>query len=87
LLLVSDGVVEAHNLQGELFGFEQLEHLLAEQPANDLSMLVEMVLARVQDHIGKAEQHDDITIVAVRPQIRSDIARTHEEQAIDYAVV
>ncbi|HEU5088096.1 MAG TPA: SpoIIE family protein phosphatase, partial [Roseiflexaceae bacterium] len=87
LLLVSDGVVEAHNVQGELFGFEQLEHLLAEQPANDLSMLVEMVLARVQDHIGKAEQHDDITIVAVRPQIRSDIARTHEEQAIDYAVV
>lgn len=34
--------------------------------------LVEVVLARVQEHMGTNEQHDDITIVAVRPGIVSE---------------
>jgi serine phosphatase RsbU (regulator of sigma subunit) len=87
LLLVSDGVVEAHNEEGELFGFERLEQVIADIPSRDLRVLVDMVLARVQEHIGEAEQHDDITIVAVRPQIWANRAMTHEEQAIDYAAV
>ena len=49
--------------------------------------LVELVLERVQEHMGDAEQHDDITIVAVRPAITPDITLLDEEQAITYATL
>ncbi len=67
LLFVSDGVVEAHNTEGELFGFERLEATVLEAPISDLRVLVDLVIERVQDFMGSAEQHDDITMVAVRP--------------------
>ncbi|NJN67235.1 MAG: SpoIIE family protein phosphatase [Chloroflexaceae bacterium] len=73
LLFVSDGIVEAHNERGEMFGFERLEHLL-ESIANpdDVHLLVDLVLKQVQNFMGFAEQHDDMTIVAVRPTLRCD---------------
>jgi serine phosphatase RsbU (regulator of sigma subunit) len=87
LLLVSDGVVEAHDADAELFGFERLEETIAEARPGDVRELVELVLERVQEHMGAAEQHDDITIVAVRPAITSDITLLDEEQAITYATL
>lgn len=88
LLLLSDGVVEAHDANGELFGFERLETMLNEQPPFDVHDLVEQVLERVQQHMGDAEQHDDITIVAVRPAITPDKTNLEEEeQTISYATI
>jgi serine phosphatase RsbU (regulator of sigma subunit) len=87
LLLVSDGVVEAHSPDGELFGFERLESLIADVRPGDVRTLVERVLAAVQEHMNGAEQHDDITIVAIRPQIRTSTPQGDKEQAIDYAVI
>jgi serine phosphatase RsbU (regulator of sigma subunit) len=87
LLLVSDGVVEAHDANSELFGFERLEETIAQARPGDVRELVELVLERVQKHMGDAEQHDDITIVAVRPAITSDIALLDEEQTITYATL
>jgi hypothetical protein len=48
---------------------------------------VELVLDRVQDHMGEAEQHDDITIVAVRPAIAPGPEVLEEKQAISYATI
>ena len=87
LLLVSDGAVEAHDSGSELFGFERLEETIAQARPGDVRELVELVLERVQEHMGDAEQHDDITIVAVRPAITPDIALLDEEQAITYATL
>ncbi len=81
LLLLSDGVVEAHNADGELFGFERLEQLIANHPEVDVHLLVDVILKHVQDFIGPAEQHDDITIVAVRP----DFAGRDPEHDMHYA--
>jgi serine phosphatase RsbU (regulator of sigma subunit) len=68
LLFVSDGVVEAHNEQNELFGFDRLEDLLRNlQPATDTRHMVLAILDELQSFVGAAEQHDDITIVAVQP--------------------
>lgn len=72
VLFVSDGVVEARNPDGDLFGFERLEQLITS--ATDLHVLVHLVALiqeQVQKFMGAAEQHDDITIVAVRPDLRS----------------
>lgn len=91
LLLVSDGVVEAHNAQGELFGFERLEAAIAEvHPLEDVRTLVEKVLARVQAFMSNTEQHDDITLVAIRPAVSLERTAPHnqgEEQTTSYATV
>ena len=87
LLLVSDGVVEAHDANDELFGFEGLDAAIAEARPNDVRNLVEVVLDRVQQHMGDREQHDDITIVAVRPSIAPEIVGIDEEQSITYAAI
>lgn len=90
LLLISDGVVEAHNAAGELFGFERLEALIAEiHPHHNLRGMVEIILANVQAFMAATEQHDDITIVAIRPTLAAEL-ETHphqEEQTSTYAVV
>lgn len=87
LLLVSDGVVEAHDPQGDLLGFERLEEIVGAAQPGDVQALVELVLKHVQEHIDTAEQHDDITIVAIRPHVLSVNSSTDQEQAIDYAII
>jgi serine phosphatase RsbU (regulator of sigma subunit) len=87
LLLLSDGVVEAHNARGELFGFERLEETIAQARPGDVRNLVELVLERVQQHMDDTEQHDDITIVAVRPAFASEDMLLVEDQAITYATL
>jgi serine phosphatase RsbU (regulator of sigma subunit) len=87
LLFVSDGVVEAHNSAGELFGFERLELTVAEAPHGDIRSLVDLVIDRVQEFMGDTEQHDDITMVAVRPAISVEGAMLDEEQVVEYATV
>lgn len=74
LIFLSDGIVEAHNPAGELFGFERLEGLLTSLPAQtSVTVIVERILAAVLA-FGEHEQelHDDITLIAV--QIPSGVA-------------
>lgn len=89
VLFVSDGVVEAHNEVGELFGFERLEALINSLHDIEVHRLVDLILHHVQEFMGKAEQHDDITIVAVRPALLEkdetnpwDEAATAEPQTV-----
>jgi serine phosphatase RsbU (regulator of sigma subunit) len=71
LLFLSDGIVEAHNKRGELFGFERLEALVAGlSPTIGFAELVQGVLDAVLAFVGDAEPHDDITLIAVRPFAR-----------------
>ena len=83
IVLVSDGVVEARNDQGEMFGFEQLEELLlscAAYPSPEKA--VNAVLQRITTFMGHAEQHDDITVVWLQvPEKQArprEIAPNHE---------
>ncbi len=67
LLLMSDGVVEAQNAQGEFFGFERLESLLATMPHTmNGEAIIAAVLNAVYRHIGDQEAQDDITLVVMR---------------------
>ena len=65
LLLHSDGVVEAHDPQGAMFGFPRLKEAVAQYPGG--GELIDRVLADVQAHTGPdAEQEDDITMVTLQ---------------------
>src|ERR671913_16566 len=64
-LFYSDGLVEAHNPEGEMFGFPRLRALVAEH-AEEKS-LEETLLEELYCFVGKGwEQEDDITLLTLR---------------------
>jgi anti-sigma regulatory factor (Ser/Thr protein kinase) len=64
VLLHSDGVVEAHDPQREMFGFPRLKQAVADYAGGE--ELIDRILADVQEHTGPdAEQEDDITMVVL----------------------
>jgi serine phosphatase RsbU (regulator of sigma subunit)/anti-sigma regulatory factor (Ser/Thr protein kinase) len=64
LLLHSDGVVEAHDPHGQMFGFPRLKEAVATYPGG--GELIDRVLADLSAHTGPdAEQEDDITMVTL----------------------
>ncbi len=65
LLLHSDGIVEAHTPEREMFGFPRLMDTVAAGPAGD--GLIDHVLAELAAFTGPgADQEDDITMVSLR---------------------
>jgi PAS domain S-box-containing protein len=64
-LLYSDGLVEAHNPKGEMFGFPRLRALIAER-SEDRS-LEDFLLEELYSFTGDEwEQEDDITLLTLR---------------------
>ncbi len=64
LLLHSDGIVEAHDPDGQMFGFPRLKDAVARYPGG--GALIELVLKDLRAHTGpEAEQEDDITMLTL----------------------
>ena len=61
LILLSDGVLEARNPQGEEFGMERLKNLFVETPLDGAAQLSERITSAVAEFTGDAPQHDDIS--------------------------
>ena len=66
LFLYTDGVTEATDPQGKMFGVERLEVFLQQSKAPSADDLVQGDLTAVQQFAAGAAQSDDITAVAVR---------------------
>jgi anti-sigma regulatory factor (Ser/Thr protein kinase) len=67
VLLYSDGLVEAHNPQREMFGFPRLRALVAAHPLDDGRTLIQELLAELERFTGAGwEQEDDITLVTLQ---------------------
>jgi serine phosphatase RsbU (regulator of sigma subunit) len=61
----SDGLVEAHDPKGEMFGFPRLRALVAEQ--GEESSLGDFCLEELYSFVGEGwEQEDDITLLTLR---------------------
>jgi serine phosphatase RsbU (regulator of sigma subunit) len=65
LFIWTDGVTEAQDAAGALFGEDRLAELLLQGPGS-ADDLIERVLGEVQRFAAGAEQADDITLAAVR---------------------
>ena len=64
-LLYSDGLVEAHDPEGEMFGFPRLRALVAEQ--GEEPSLGDLLLEELYSFVGEGwEQEDDITLLTLR---------------------
>jgi len=66
LLLYSDGLVEAHNPEGDMFGFPRLRKLIMAKSTGSVEELVDFLLAELARFTGTdSEQEDDITLVTL----------------------
>jgi serine phosphatase RsbU (regulator of sigma subunit) len=64
-LFYSDGLVEAHNPEGEMFGFPRLQTLVAEHAKGE--PLVDFLMEELYSFTGERwEQEDDITLVTLQ---------------------
>jgi len=65
LLLYSDGLVEAHNGQREMFGFPRLQHLIGSYSAGGPEMIDRLIRELANFSGPNHEQEDDVTLVAI----------------------
>ena len=65
LFLYTDGLTEARNAKGKLFGRERVEQMIAEVGTTNPKRLVETTIESWQKFIGETEQSDDLTLLAI----------------------
>ncbi len=71
VLFYSDGLVEAHDPEGEMFGFPRLRALVAEHGEEERS-LGDFLMDELYSFVGEGwEQEDDITLVMLRRSAES----------------
>jgi sigma-B regulation protein RsbU (phosphoserine phosphatase) len=66
MILTSDGVVEAHNLARDMFGFERLEQAVLAGPTTNAQAMLTHLRQDLARFTGDAAQNDDVTIVVIR---------------------
>jgi sigma-B regulation protein RsbU (phosphoserine phosphatase) len=67
LCALTDGVTEAMNERGELYGHERLERLLASLPPGAApGDINSAVIEDVKRFVGEAAASDDLTLLALR---------------------
>ena len=78
LLFYSDGLVEAHNAQRDMFGFPRLMNLMAAHTGG--TDLVDFLLCELATFTGEhIEQEDDVTLMAVyRASLEKQGENSHE---------
>jgi serine phosphatase RsbU (regulator of sigma subunit) len=66
IVLYTDGVVEAMNLEREEWGDEALDAFTIKYATVPSNEYVRLLSKALDDHKGRAEQHDDITVLTFR---------------------
>lgn len=65
-LLYSDGVTEARNPSGKMFGIERLQQLLSDKYLLAPQLVIEAVRDAVTNFVGSTELADDLTCVCIK---------------------
>ena len=66
LLLYTDGVTEAENMDQKQTGDDWLIDILKDHPMDNARATVDSILDEVAKHVGSAEPSDDITLLCLR---------------------
>ena len=68
IVLYTDGIVEAMNPAGELFGFDRLLKMVSVSAGDTAEALLTETLARLSAFAAGAPQHDDLTLIVIRAE-------------------
>jgi phosphoserine phosphatase RsbU/P len=66
VVVYSDGVTEAMNPSGEMFGDDRLNEEACKAPASGAPEVLTGILESVDRFAGEAEQADDISLIVIR---------------------
>ena len=66
IVLYTDGIVEAMNPAGEIFGFDRLLETVGASSGASSEALLQEILAHVNSFAAGALQHDDLTVIVIR---------------------
>lgn len=66
LLLVTDGVSEAFNASGELFGNARIKEVVSGATDLPAHLVVDRLYAAIREHCGSTPPADDVTMVAIK---------------------
>jgi serine phosphatase RsbU (regulator of sigma subunit) len=66
VVLYTDGIVEAMNTGGEIFGFDRLIETIGTNPTTSAESLLQIILDQIKSFTFGAAQHDDLTLIVVR---------------------
>jgi sigma-B regulation protein RsbU (phosphoserine phosphatase) len=66
LVLFSDGITEAENLDRELYGFQRLHEVLAGWHDESLKSVEKIIFDSIENFVHGAAQSDDMTMLVVR---------------------
>jgi sigma-B regulation protein RsbU (phosphoserine phosphatase) len=65
VVLYTDGIVEAMNSEGEIYGFDRLLEIVKISDITGADALMEHVVENVKNFVGEAPQHDDLTLIVL----------------------
>jgi sigma-B regulation protein RsbU (phosphoserine phosphatase) len=66
----TDGIWEARNAEGNIFGKERLEQVIRKYNAESAQTIVLSILDAVRDFCGIADQEDDLTLMVIKVKER-----------------
>lgn len=66
LLLYTDGITEAENYHGAMFGEERLVEYIKNRRGESLDSLIDVLLSEIQSFSEKPDLEDDTTVIAIR---------------------
>ena len=66
MALYTDGITEAMNAAGDLFGEPRLSHIIEEHAHLDVAELRERIVRDVEAFAGSEDQHDDLTMILMK---------------------
>jgi phosphoserine phosphatase RsbU/P len=90
LVLLSDGIYEYHDGNGEMFGEERVSSLVAANRFRTAAEVSSLLLAKVAEFAQGAPQEDDITVLLLKretPVARKSFARTYASLGAIFAFV
>jgi phosphoserine phosphatase RsbU/P len=66
IVFYTDGIVEAFNPEGKIFGFDRLIETIEVSSSNSAESLVKKILDEVKAFAAGSPQHDDLSLIIVR---------------------
>jgi len=68
IVLSTDGVWEAHNREGEIFGKERLNEIIRQNAAKQAEEIIEAVIIAVNEFQNDSGAEDDITLIVIKKE-------------------
>ncbi len=66
IILLSDGMLEAHNAEGDIFGFPRMEAAIRSGPHHSVQAMLDHLRGALEQFMGEMELNDDVTLVIIR---------------------